>query len=294
MSAAQQHTRWYFWGPTLIWASTWHVILLQLDSGVPAVNSVAWRFGLAALMLAGLARWQGQSLRLPPGAHALMLAAGIIQYSGNYLGVYESERHIPSGLVSVLFCLMVFGNALMARIVFKQHSSRRFLLAAVGGVLGVALVFWPEIASTGARPQAGLGITIGLASVAAACVGNMLTLTLTRRGWPLVPVLSWSMGYGAAFLVLAAEASGTGLHFAPTPVYIGSLLYLAVAGSVIAFVLYFKLAQAHGPARAAMTGVITPVIALGISALLEGWHATPLALAGMALSLVSVYVATRP
>ena len=287
-------SRWFFWGPTLIWASTWHVILFQLDSGVPVLNSVAWRFGLASLMLAGLARWQGLSLRLPIGAHALMLAAGIIQYSGNYLGVYEAERHIPSGLVAVLFCMMVFGNALLARIVFKHHSARRFLGAAGAGVLGVALVFWPEIASTGARPTAGLGVVIGLASVAAACVGNMLTLALTRRGFALVPVLAWSMGYGAVFLMLGAEACGVGLHFAWTPRYVGSLLYLAVAGSVVAFVLYFKLAQAHGPARAALTGVITPVIALGISALLEGWHPTPLALGGMVLSLASVYVATRP
>ena len=291
---AEKYSRWFFWGPTLIWASTWHVILFQLDSGVPAMNSVAWRFGLASLMLAGLARWQGRSLRMGLGAHGLMLAAGIIQYSGNYLGVYEAERHIPSGLVAVLFCLMVFGNALLARLVFGQHSSRRFLLAAAGGVLGVALVFWHEIASAGARPSAGLGVAIGLASVAAACIGNVLTLILTRRGLPLVPVLAWSMGYGAAFLMLAAEASGTGLHFAVTPAYVGSLLYLAVAGSVVAFVLYFKLAQARGPAGAALTGVIIPVIALGVSALLEGWQPTPLALVGMGLSLASVYAATRP
>lgn len=290
-------TRWLFWGPTLIWASTWHVILYQLDSGVPVLNSVAWRFALAAVLLFAFARWKGDSLRLPLSAHGLMLATGIVQYSGNYYSVYEAERHIPSGLVAVLFCLMVFGNALSGRVFFGQRVTRRFLLAASGGVVGVVMIFWPEIAATGARrgsDSAAYGLILGLLAVLAACVGNVLTLTLTRRGLPLVPVLAWSMGYGAAFLLLLSLGTGAGLHFAWQPSYVLSLLYLAVFGSVLAFVLYFKLAQAQGTARAALTGVVIPVIALGISAALEGWRPTGLALAGMALCLGSIYAATRP
>jgi len=283
-----------FWGPTLIWASTWHVILYQLGSGVPILNSVGWRFGLAALMLAAFAVWQRQSLRLPLSAHGLMLATGIVQYSGNYFSVYEAERHIPTGLVAVLFCLMVFGNALSGRIFFGQRVSGRFLSASVGAVAGVVMIFWPEIASTGARPTAAYGLAIGLAAVLAACVGNVLTLTLTRRGLPLVPVLAWSMGYGSVFLLGMSVATGQGLNFAWTSSYVLSLLYLAVFGSVVAFVLYFKLAQRQGTARAALTGVVIPVIALGISAIFEGWRPTSLAIAGMVLCLGSIYVATRP
>lgn len=286
-------TRWLFWGPALIWASTWHVILYQLGD-VPVLNSVAWRFSLAALLLLALARWRGESLRMPASSHLLMLATGIVQYGGNYWSVYEAERHIPTGLVAVLFSLMVFGNALLGRIFFKQGVSARFLLAAGGGVAGVVMVFWPEIASTGERPGVWLGLGLGLLAVAAACTGNMLTLTLTRRGLPLVPVLAWSMGYGAAFLLVFALVSGVGLHFDARPPYVLSLLYLSLFGSVTAFVLYFKLAQAQGPARAALTGVVVPVIALGVSALLEGWRPSPLAVAGMGLSLLSLYTATRP
>lgn len=285
--------RWLFWGPTLVWASTWHVILYQLASSVPVLNSVAWRFALAALLLVGLALWRGESLRLPWSAHGLMLATGIVQYSGNYWSVYEAERHIPSGLVAVLFCLMVFGNALSGRVFFGQQVTRRFLLAASGGVVGVVMIFWPEIAATGARPTAALGLGLGLLAVLAACTGNVLTLTLTRRGLPLVPILAWSMGYGALFLILLALGSGVGLHFDWQASYLLSLLYLSVFGSVIAFVLYFKLAQRQGPARAALTGVVIPVIALMISAALEGWQPSLLAMLGMALCLGSIFAATR-
>ncbi|WP_310388997.1 DMT family transporter [Roseateles sp.] len=286
-------TRTLFWGPTLIWASTWHVILYQLASGVPVLNSVAWRFAIAALLLFGLARLRSESLRLPASAHLLMLATGIVQYSGNYYSVYEAERHIPTGLVAVLFCLMVFGNALSGRLFFGQSVTRRFLVSASGGVLGVVMIFWPEIAATGARPSAALGLGLGLLAVLAACIGNVLTLTLTRRGLALVPVLAWSMGYGAVFLILMSLLSGQGLHFDWRAPYVLSLLYLSVFGSVIAFVLYFKLAQLQGPARAALTGVVIPVIALVISAALEGWVPTVLSVSGMALCLASIFVATK-
>ncbi|MCV2367837.1 DMT family transporter [Roseateles oligotrophus] len=290
---ARLSPRTLFWGPTLIWASTWHVILYQLASGVPVLNSVAWRFAIAALLLVGLAKLRGESLRMPTSAHGLMLATGIVQYSGNYFSVYEAERHIPTGLVAVLFCLMVFGNALSGKVFFGQSVTRRFLLAASGGVVGVVMIFWPEIAETGARPSAALGLGLGLLAVLAACIGNVLTLTLTRRGLALVPILAWSMGYGALFLILMSLLTGQGLHFDWHAPYVLSLLYLSVFGSVTAFVLYFKLAQLQGPARAALTGVVIPVIALVISAALEGWVPTVLSVSGMALCLVSIYMATK-
>ena len=281
-----------FAGPALIWASTWHVILYQLGT-VPALNSVAWRFSLATLLLGLLATSQGHSLRLPLRTHGLLLVTGIVQYGINYWAVYEAERHIPSGLVAVLFALMVFGNTLGGWWAFGQRVTSGFLLAALCGVFGVALVFWPEIGAAGARPQATLGLALGLAAVSAACTGNVLTLRLTRQGTALLPVLTWSMGYGAAFLLALAQVTGVGWQFDFRWPYVLSWLYLTVFGTVIAFSLYFRLAQREGPARAALTGIVIPVIALGLSALFEGWRATPMAVAGMLLCVGSVWLAQR-
>ena len=292
--ASRLPTWFLFLGPVLIWASTWHVILYQLNSPVPALTSVGWRFALSALMLAALARWQGVSLKLPRSAHKLALTTGVVQYAGNYWAVYEAERYVPSGLVAVLFCLMVFMNAAGAWLLWKQPVSRRFLVASSGAVLGVALVFWPEIASTGARPDAALGLGLSFFAVVVAVIGGFCTLVLTRRGLPLVPVLAWSMGYGAVFLLVLSTVLGHGLPFDGAWTYVGSLLYLAAFGSVVAFTLYYKLVERRGPAHAALVGVMVPVIALLVSAVFEGWQATPLAVGGMVLCLASLVVATRP
>lgn len=285
--------RLLFWGPTLIWASTWHVILYQLAE-TPALDAVALRFAIASALLFALARWRGEALAIAPRWHGWLLATGIVQYSVNYWGVYEAERHIPSGLVAVLFSLMVFGNAVTGWLVLGQRVTRRFLATAAGGVAGVVLIFWPEVLEAGARPRAALGLGLGLLAVSCACAGNALTLRLARRGVPLLPLLAHGMGYGALTLALLALAHGGTLRLGHSLAWWISLAYLAAFGSVAAFALYFKLAQREGPARAALTGVMIPPIALAISAAFEGWRPSVLSLVGIALCLGSVYLASRP
>jgi drug/metabolite transporter (DMT)-like permease len=102
------------------------------------------------------------------------------------------------------------------------------------------------------------------------------------------------MGYGALALLAAAAWQGTATQIGHGAAWWLSLLYLTVFGSVIAFFVYFKLAHRVGPARAAMTGVMIPPIALVVSAALEGWQPSLLSWSGVLLCLGSVYAATRP
>lgn len=284
-----------FWLPTLIWASTWHVILYQLGQ-VPPANSVAYRFMLASAILLALAGWRRESLRFTPREHALLAVTGALQYGLNYCAIYVAEQFIPSGLVAVLFTLVVFGNAACGAWFFSQPVSRRFVGAAAVGVLGVGLIFWPELAAAGARPHAALGLGLSLLSVLCALAGNVLTLKLAQavkpRGIGLVPLLALSMGYGAV-LLLGWSAATTGLAMDWRAGYLASLAYLSLFGSVVAFLMYFRLAQRVGPARASLMAVVIPVVALALSAALEAYRPPPTAWAGMALCLGSVWVATR-
>ena len=285
--------RFLFWLPTLIWATTWHAIMYQLGD-VAVLHSVAMRFGLASIILFAIARWRSESLAFSPGQHGWLLLTGAAQYGFNYMGTYEAEKHLASGLLAVLFSLMIFSNAIGGALCFGQAISRRFLLSAAVGVAGVVLIFWPDIAATGSGPGVLGGVALGLMAVTFASTGNMLTLRLTRRGAPLIPLLAWSMGYGAITLMLIAAVSGVQFQLDPRPSYWLSLLYLSVFGSVTAFLLYFKLAQRQGPGRAALTGMVIPPLALLMSALFESWRPTWVSGAGMVLCLAGLWGATRP
>jgi drug/metabolite transporter (DMT)-like permease len=280
-----------FWLPTLIWASTWHVILYQLGSVAP-INSVAYRFALASLVLFGMALWRKEVLRQPLRTHGMLALTGAVQYGFNYCAVYLAETYIPSGLVAVLFSLMVFSNAIAGAWFFGRPVTARFMAGGLVGVMGVSLIFWPELATASARSHAGLGLVIGLAAVIAATIGNVLTLRLSERGMALVPTLAWSMAWGACLLSLGAWVSGVGFSFDWHASYLASLAYLALFGSVAAFFFYFKLAKRQGMGRAGITAVVIPVLALAISAAFEGWHPTLLAMVGMGMCVASVWTTT--
>ncbi len=285
--------RFLFWAPTLIWATTWHVILYQLGD-VPALYSVAMRFALASAILFVIAHWRGEAFVPTPRLHGALLLTGVVQYGMNYLATYEAERHVASGLMAVLFSLMIFTNAAGDALFFGRSIARSFWLAGVAGVCGVALIFWPDVASASAKPGALLGVGLGLTAICLASTGNMLTVRLTRKGHALVPLLAWSMGYGALFLMLAGQVSGTPFVLDMRPAYWVSMVYLSVFGSVTAFLMYFKLAQRQGPARASLMGMVIPVLALLISIAFEGWQPSWLALCGVVMCLSALWSATRP
>lgn len=284
--------RTLFWGPALIWATTWHAILYQLGS-VPVLYSVGLRFGLASLALFAIARWRGQLAPLPLATHAWLILTGVIQFGCNYMGTYQAEQHLASGLVAVLFSLMIFTNAIGGAICFGQPTTLRFWTWGAVGVAGVALIFWPDIAAAQASPEVLGALGLGLLAISFATLGNMLTLRLTRAGVPLVPLLAWTMGYGALALWGTARALGIAWVFDPRPSYWLSLLYLSGMGSVAAFLLYFKLAQRQGAGRAALTGMVIPVIALAVSGVFEGWRPTWVSAGGIALCLLGLRGATR-
>lgn len=280
--------RLLFWGPTLIWATTWHAILYQLGTS-PVAQSVGLRFGIASLMLAAIAYWRGSwqwpSWRL----HGWLVLTGAVQYGLNYMSTYHAEKYLPSGLVAVLFALMIFTNALAGVLFFKEVITRRFVAFGMVGVLGIVCIFWRDIAATRADSSAMLGVGLSLVAITMASVGNVMTLKLGKQGLSLVPLLSWTMGYGSILLLGIAALGDGGLVWDARPIYWMSLFYLSAFGSVVAFLLYFRLAQRQGPGRAALMGMIIPVIALAISAVLENWRPDAFALFGIGLSLAGLW-----
>src|SRR5499427_2430783 len=112
---------------SLIWGSTWLAITFQLGVVAPEA-SVVYRFALAAGMLALWCLATGQSLRFPLRQHAWFAAQGTLLFGLNYLCVYWAEVYIASGLVAVLFSLIVFLNLVGVRIFFGTPISARTLL----------------------------------------------------------------------------------------------------------------------------------------------------------------------
>lgn len=277
---------------TLIWGSTWLGIRFQLGTVAP-MASVAYRFGLAAVLLAAWCALAGRSLRFAARDHAFLAAQGVLMFGANYVAVYEAERYAPSGLVAVLFSTIVFMSPVGARLAFGTPLSPRLLVAAALGVTGVALLFLPELDQARAGGAAALGVAYGLGATLIACLGNLIAVRNHRAGVPVFEGTAWGMGYGALFVALVALAQGVPWAFDARAPYVLSLAYLAVFGSIVAFGAYLTLLKRVGIGPAAFVGVATPVVALALSTLFEGYRWTPAAALGVVLAVAGNWLALR-
>ena len=275
-----------------IWGSTWLAIKYQLGDVAPEW-SVAYRFGLASIVLFLWCVATRRSLRFSMREHGYLAALGVTLMGLNYIGIYWSERYVTSGLVAVLFSTIVFMNPIGMRLVFGTPASPRTLIAAALGVGGVALLFLPELDQATRGGSAGYGVAFGLGATVVACAGNLIAIRNHKAGIPTFPGTAWGMAYGALCAAIAAIVRGVPWRFDTGAAYLLSLAYLSVFGSVIAFIAYLTLLKRVGAGPSAFVAIATPVIALALSTLYEGYRWTWVAALGVLLAMAGNWMALR-
>lgn len=278
---------------TAVWGSTWLAIKYQLGVVAPEW-SIAYRFALAAVLLAIWCMATGRSLRFSLREHAYLFALGATLFGLNYISVYWAEVFVTSGLVAVVFSLITFMNPIGMRLVFGTPLSVRTLLAATIGVSGVALLFLPELRQASHGGNAGYGVAFAVFGTAVACVGNLVAMRNNKHGIAVFPSTAWGMLYGGLIGAVTALVRGVPWSFDASPAYILSLAYLALFGSVVAFGAYLTLLKRVGGGPAAFVSVATPVIALTLSTLFEGYRWTWVAGVGVVLAVVGNWLAVVP
>ena len=270
---------------TAIWGSTWIVIRDQLGS-VPPQWSVAYRFFIAAAAMAVAAKVKGHSLRLGREAILPIMAIGITQFCINFNMVYLAERHITSGIVATVFALLLIPNSLLAWAFLGQKPSLRFVWSSLVALAGIGLLFWHELQENPAESGAiTVGIGLTLIGMLAASSANIIQARERVKQHPLSPLLAWSMLVGAVVdSAIAFAVSGPPVIEYRAGYWLG-LLYLSLFASALAFSLYFPVVRKIGPAKAAYSSAIVPIIAMGFSTWIEGYRWTPLTIAGAMLAL---------
>ena len=267
---------------TLIWSSTWIVIRDQLGS-VPPSWSVCYRFLLAGIAMAAFARMRGVSLRI--GGAGLLFAAllGTAQFVLNFNFVYRAEQYLTSGVVAVIYAMLLIPNSVLAFLAFRQPVTRGFIAGSAIAMAGIVLMLVHEYRAADVAPD----------KVLSASAANVMQGMEIARRLPMIAVLAWAMLIGAA-----ADAAFAWIVAGPPVIeprlgYLAGIAYLGIAGSVVTFPLYFRLIQRIGAGRAAYTSVLIPVIAMLISTLLEGYRWTGFAAPGALLAVAGMVIALR-
>ncbi len=254
---------------------------------------MGYRFITASIVLFAYCRWRGLTLRFAWRQHADFFMLGASMFCVSYIFVYYAETYIVSAMVAVAYSASPMIVMLMARALFATPITMQVTIGALLGIGGIVCAFWQEFANISSSRNAELGAVFAALSVIASAAGSMAATRVHARGYSTWSSMAWGMLYGGVTALVIGVALGKPLLFEATAEYVGSLLYLAVFGSVVTFACYLTLQARIGPARAAYVGVMTPILALVVSFFFEkfawGWLTT----IGVALLLAGNIVMLR-
>jgi drug/metabolite transporter (DMT)-like permease len=266
----------------LIWGSTWLAIKFQLGVVAPEA-SIAYRFALAAALLLVYVFLRKLPFRFKFKDHGFFAIQGLLLFSLNYILVYQAEQYLTSGLVSIIFSMIIALNVFFGAIFLRNPIRPRVVGGAVLGLVGLAIVFRPELLAFDLNSDKTLGILMCVGGTISASLGNIVSARNQRAGLPVVQTNAFGMAYGALFMFLLALIRQVEFNFDPSFSYVSSMLFLAIFGSIVAFGTYLTLLGRIGPDRAAYVTVLFPIIALILSTLFEGLSWDPFGLVGVLL-----------
>jgi drug/metabolite transporter (DMT)-like permease len=270
----------------LIWGTTWYAIRVSLTA-YPTFASVALRFAIAAAVLLPIA---ARARPWPRGrAWGWLLLAGVLD-AATYLLVYLGEERVSGAVAAVLYGTQPLILAVLLTAVRIERLSRRHVAGAVISLIGVTVLFLDRL-DISTRQAAGIGLVVGSVVVA-----TMYSMIMKQKAAGLNGLVSTTIFLAVTAVVLGGVALGTRttipwpLPVAPTV----ALLYLAVVGSVGAFLLYFWLLGRTGLQVTSTLVFVFPLIAMITDALFEReLPLTARAYVGAAITLGGLAVSLR-
>ena len=276
-----------------IWGSTWLFIKLGLND-LPPVTFAGIRFVIASLVLFAFIRLR--RIRLPRDRSDWMFLAltGVLSFTLNYGLVFWGEQYISSGLAALLQAtLPAFGLVIAHFYLPGEQMTWTKIAGVVLGVLGVAVVFSNQLNIAGGTALAG-SIALVLSAFFAA-YSNVLVKAHTQKLDPAI-LAGGQMFFGMIpLLVIGWALEGSPLRFHWTRMSLVALFYLALVGTVLAFLLYYWLVHNMEVTKSMLIALVTPVVAvvLGMFVLREELNWRTLAGGAMIMAGIGFIVVKR-
>ncbi|ASJ76219.1 DMT family transporter [Granulosicoccus antarcticus] len=263
------------------WSGSWYALKVNTGYAVAPPVSTCWRFLLASALMFMIVVISKGPLKFGWRAHRAFALMGVFIFSTNFIFFYYASTLLVSGLLAVVFSLASVVNLAIGALRGELAGPRRWFGAALGAV-GIVLLYWPALKEGGAGT---LGLFLCLGGTLSFCIGNQISQSMKTYAVPVMSASAWGMAYGALWSAVLSAGAGFPFVYDTAPAYTGSLLYLVLVSTVLAFWAYLNLIKSIGAGRAAYATVMFPVFALLLSTVLEGYVWTSLAVFGVLLAL---------
>ncbi|NVB80780.1 MAG: EamA family transporter [Kofleriaceae bacterium] len=271
-----------------IWGTTWFAIRVCIaPDGYPTMTAVALRFALAALVLIPLAL---RARPWPKGrAWAYLVLAGVLDAAA-YMLVYLGEEHVSGGIAAVVYGTQPLILAIMLKVVRIEALTARHIAGAIVSLAGVALLFLDRLDVSANQAAA---VALVLLSVV---LSTSYSVIMKRHSTGVHGIAATTIFLTVTAIVLGAVAlvDGGGIPWPPPAMPTLALLYLAIVGSVVAFLVYFWLLDRTSLLVTSTLVFVFPLVALVTDVLYE--HEISLgvrAYVGVAITLAGLVVSLR-
>ena len=274
----------------LIWGSTWLVIKVGYG-GLGPFNVAAVRFLLAGVVMAVItlvvgARWPHSRVEW-----GLVIVVALMMFAGDYGLIYWSEQYIDSGLTAILFATLPLITIVAAHVYLPgERITAAKLIGTLLAFAGVMALFGDHARVDARQLWPMLGV------IAAGVCAAIASVATKKHGRTLHPAAlnAPSMLLGSAALAVLSFATGDGFGLPRNAESWGAVLYLALAGSVLAFLVYFSMLKTWSVTSLSFISVFTPAIALVLGFVFLNERPTMWTVGGALLIVVGVALAVTP
>jgi drug/metabolite transporter (DMT)-like permease len=255
-----------------IWGSTWLFIKLGLQD-LPPMTFAGLRFVIAFLILAVIILARRLPWPRKSSDWQIIAVTGFLTFTVDYGLLFWGELHVSSGLAAILQAATpLFGLVLAHQLLPSEPMTPSKIAGVLIGMIGVAVIFADQVSDQGSLAVWGsTAIVVGAFAVA---LSNVIIKAKGSHFDPAV-ISAGQMLFGLVpLLVLGFLREGNPLHFRWTKLALISLLYLAVVGSALAFMLYYWLVRHMDVTNTMLISLITPIVAVLLGMGAAGEHLT--------------------
>ncbi len=268
--------------PVLIWGTTWYAIKMQVQYA-PEEISILYREIIAACFLFLWCIKKKIPLNFALRDHLFFCFLGLSMFSVHYLFIYTATNYLLSGLIAVISSCVVFFNIFNNYIFYREKPKMDLILGSIVGVSGLCMIFWHELINIELQESTLKGLVLALIGTFIFSLGGSISRRNNENKIDLIPAMSFASLYGIVALLCFVSLRSTPLVLPIYTEYWLSLLYLALPGSVIAFLCYLKLVKNIGSGLAGYTMVFYSIVALLVSWFFEDYHFSVADLIGLSL-----------
>ncbi|MBD3403331.1 EamA family transporter [candidate division GN15 bacterium] len=247
----------------LIWGSTWITIKIGLTAA-PPLQTASLRFILAMLILTGIVMIKRYPYPKDLRTWLKVGYPGVWMYGLHYALIYFAQLHISSSLTAVLFASFPFWVAILSSFRLKEGRVRPLAWLGIAiGFVGVVLISYDQLKTSGDLFE---GTLLALVATYAAAHGMILHKKFHAMD-NIVVSASIQMLFGGVLVLIAAFLFEDWSEFTVSVESIGSIVYLAILGTIVAFLSYYWLLARIKAVTASMIAFITPLVAIFIGVL---------------------------